>query len=180
LHENINQLLATLRIYIHGSELLNQPTGSPNDADSILLDLMRNIRALSQRLFPVGIDILGLQALIEEQLAAIPSIALTTQFEFDKQVEEISEERKTLVYRIFVEQLQNVLQHADADSLWVSFSMDNDRVLISIRDNGEGMEPSHLAYRRGMGRIENIVDAFGGEINILTAPGEGFELRVRI
>jgi signal transduction histidine kinase len=92
----------------------------------------------------------------------------------------INKEIQTTLYRILQEQLNNIKKHAGAREVFISTSLSDDYIYLSIADNGIGFNPA--AVREGIG-LENIrrrVKFFGGSVRIISAPGKGCEIQVDI
>jgi signal transduction histidine kinase len=85
------------------------------------------------------------------------------------------------------EALTNVARHAGADArAWVLLEDLGDEVVVSVRDDGVGIEPRRLddAEREGrMGIARSMrsrVADLGGTIDVETAPGAGVEWELRV
>ncbi|MEV4311535.1 DUF5931 domain-containing protein [Actinocrispum sp. NPDC049592] len=85
------------------------------------------------------------------------------------------------------EALLNVARHAGPDAhAWVLVEDLGDQVVISVRDDGQGIPSGRLdqavsAGRMGVARsIRGRVSELGGTITLDTAPGEGTEWEIRI
>jgi signal transduction histidine kinase len=83
--------------------------------------------------------------------------------------------------------LSNVVAHAgEAARAWVLLEDAGDEVVVSVRDDGAGIEPSRLEEARAQGRlgvassIEGRVRDLGGTMAVESAPGEGTEVELRV
>jgi len=86
------------------------------------------------------------------------------------------------LYRIAQEALNNALKHAVATSVTVRIHVDNGQLVLEVMDDGVGFEPDALDNMGGMGlvSIRKRVERMGGTLDILTAPGQGTTLKVRV
>lgn len=80
------------------------------------------------------------------------------------------------------EVLSNVDKHAGPDArAWILLEGDDDEVVISIRDNGVGMDPDAVRAAAASGRmgvqrsIVGRIEALGGRAQLRTKPGRGVE-----
>src|SRR4051794_14007291 len=76
------------------------------------------------------------------------------------------------------EALTNASKHANATRVWVSLSIEDDVLLLSIRDDGVGgADP-----RRGSGLtgLRDRIEALGGRIQIESQTGSGTVIEVEI
>jgi nitrate/nitrite-specific signal transduction histidine kinase len=86
--------------------------------------------------------------------------------------------------RIVQEALTNVRKHAMARRAWVKFSEQDGVVTVSVRDDGQGFDPSRQqggAWPRfGMRTMRERAEAIGGTFVVRSESGSGAEVVVRI
>lgn len=84
--------------------------------------------------------------------------------------------------QITQEALANVAKHAQATRVWVTLRLMEGRVYLQIIDNGRGFdlkeEPDLLGH--GLSNMEQRARQIGGEFEIVTSPGEGTAITVRL
>ena len=90
--------------------------------------------------------------------------------------------RSINLFRIFQEALTNVLRHSSASRVEVEFHHDDEEVLLSISDNGCGMEekPADDSIHYGMLGMTERVDQLGGKIKFNSPPGGGFSVEISL
>jgi signal transduction histidine kinase len=81
--------------------------------------------------------------------------------------------------------LGNVARHAGTPRAWVFAEVEDDRLLLSVRDDGRGFtldeEALRAAGRFGLLRsIRGRVEQLGGRLVVDSAPGRGTELEMRV
>ena len=88
------------------------------------------------------------------------------------------------VYRVYQEALLNVVKHADVDDATLTLGVTQDAVLASVRDEGPGFEPSAVRPDRGrhvgLGLLRERARLSGGALEVLSVPGAGTTLRLRL
>jgi signal transduction histidine kinase len=88
--------------------------------------------------------------------------------------------------RIAQEALTNVHRHAAATRAWVRFRLVRDVVVLSIADNGKGMDLTNRTDLSSTGTGIGIfgmharVDAVGGELRVKSRPGHGTRILAQI
>jgi signal transduction histidine kinase len=82
-------------------------------------------------------------------------------------------------YRIVQEGLTNVLKHAHASQVDVTFNYARDELQIEVRDDGEGLSTSD-GLGHGLVGIRERVKIYGGEMTAGAAPEGGFVLGARL
>ena len=81
-------------------------------------------------------------------------------------------------YYVASEALTNAAKHAHASQVWISVAVDDERIVLTVRDDGVGgADPS-----RGSGLIglHDRVAALGGALAVDSAPGSGTVLTAQI
>jgi two-component system sensor histidine kinase UhpB len=181
LHDNINQLLGVVRLYIEHS-LVNkaeQESLLRKSAD-YLKTVIEEIRGLSRSLIPPTLNEIGLVESIRELISSITQakdihIDLDAS-RFDEQM--VSETKRLMLYRILQEQLSNVLKHSGADKVTIELRHIGNAVHLAVKDNGVGSDMSQPRMGVGLNNIRNRLEAFNGSMKIKTEPGKGFTLAV--
>ena len=98
--------------------------------------------------------------------------------------ERISDKTAHAIMRIVRELSVNAVRHGAATSLWVAGSVDGDKLLFSVRDNGSGFDPDkcHGAAQGhfGLTGIRERVDVFEGEMKIDSVIGRGTKITIML
>jgi PAS domain S-box-containing protein len=181
LHDNINQILATSKLYLDVAIEEREPrmellTKSRNNIGMAI----EEIRRLSKELITPSLNDLGLIQSIKE---LIRSIQMVKKMKIRLSITGLDEngllpEQKINVYRIIQEQLNNILKHAQASSVAIDLNKQREQIRLRVEDDGKGFDPR--ARRNGVG-ISNIIsraELYNGKVEIDSAPGKGCRLEV--
>lgn len=185
-----DQTLADLSAVRRGLENLQQETSCGEAAVSIEADLQRattNLRAVMDDLHPQTLGILGLPAAIESLLdkACEPQGSPVYHFLAGDNAAELKLPRLTqvTVYRMVVEAINNVLQHAHASQLEVGMTLRGKALIIAVEDNGRGFDHAPrlptTSGGRGLHNIQERARAIGAQVhwrNSRFSSGTRFEL----
>ncbi len=183
LHDNINQILSVVRMYLSilaSDEVLEGVTITQT---LHLVDTAINeIRNLSHSL-AVGYQFEA--GLVEALAELIEKIKLTKDFSIRFETaaaldEQTSKDQKLALYRMVQEQLNNIIKHAKASSVEVCIDITNLEILLTITDNGKGFHVAKTAKGLGLNNITNRAEALGGNVAIQSAPGEGCRVMVKL
>ena len=182
LHDNINQILASTRLYIECAIADENPRKDLLDKGRILLDsAMKEIRKLSRTLLPPS---LGEVSLIEALDDLTKDILLVNPVEINMDWKDFNEyglnqKLKLTIFRIVQEQLNNIYKHAKAKKVIISLKKNDDHINLTIKDDGKGFDT--LTKRTGVGlrNIMSRVEVNNGNVSIDSKPGEGCELTVQ-
>ncbi len=86
-----------------------------------------------------------------------------------------------VVYRLVQEAITNISKHAKARHVWVVMAERDERVDVSVRDDGVGFDtavPARSAY--GLVGMRFRVEAEHGRLDVQSAPGQGTLIRMRL
>jgi signal transduction histidine kinase len=94
----------------------------------------------------------------------------------------VNKETVTEAYRIVQEALGNVFRHAKATQAKISISLKNDKLFISVQDNGVGIQVNRLDDKSALGILgmRERASIVGGTIRIASNPGKGTTVRISI
>ena len=181
LHDNINQILATSKLYMDVSITTDEKRMDlMTSSRDYLINAMEEIRKLSKSLQPPSLGSVSLKDAINEMIESIKQI---NQLEFISEWENVdedllSEKIKLTVFRIVQEQLNNISKHAKASVVSIGLKQLGNMLELTVKDDGAGFDIN--AKRKGIGfkNITNRTSIFNGEVTINSQPGKGCELIV--
>jgi signal transduction histidine kinase len=86
-----------------------------------------------------------------------------------------------MVYRLAQEAITNISKYAEANQVWIDLAARDGQVEVSVRDDGVGFD-SKLVHSGAYGLLgmRFRVEAEGGSLSVLSAPGQGTELRASL
>lgn len=85
------------------------------------------------------------------------------------------------LYRIAQEALTNVRRYAQASEVDVILQVSDDQLVLEVRDNGVGFEPSkRQSNRHGLIGMAHRAQMLTGELQVRSAPGRGTTIRVSV
>ncbi|MGM0545649.1 MAG: CheR family methyltransferase [Bacteroidota bacterium] len=183
LHDNLGQILATIKIMIH--ELKNELSNSGEDKISPSLrkiineikDLINieidNIRNLSHDIIPIDVEKEGVSHAFNLLMRRSQEVHdAKCILESDGILDQITNrELSTNLYHITQEAIKNAAIHGKAKRILVTIKKENDDLLLQVKDDGNGFSPDEIK-NGGMGlRIMNHrVDLMDGSFNIEALP----------
>lgn len=180
LHDNIGQLLSLTAITL--SAINPDDKAKTTEKIALVEDLtkrsIREVKALSKLLDGEALMSKGLAAAIEAELQWLQRLD-NCEVSFDRegyQPISMGANKETIVFRLFQEIVNNIIQHAQATAIAISLKQTDDDLELSIRDNGIGFNTEQaLALKSGMGlnNIQKRTALIGGTAIIKSAPGLG-------
>jgi signal transduction histidine kinase len=86
---------------------------------------------------------------------------------------------KIALYRIAQEAFNNIYKHANATRAWATLRQEPDQIILVIRDNGQGFDPTTVPDERlGLRIMRERAADIGANLTLETAPGQGAEVTV--
>lgn len=142
-----------------------------------------DIRDFMNRLHPSIIDDFGFVTVLRDYVAS-----LEQQGEFTVHLSAPEEDSPRLpkevnmsLLRILEEAIVNARKHSSARHLIIEFSQNHGEACLSMRDNGCGFDPGRVvAGHFGIFYMHERAKACGGQLTLVSSPGQGTEVRVRI
>jgi len=187
LHDEAGQLLATVHLALERLRPHLEARGVEHleQALSLLHQVEDEIRRIAHELRPALLDDLGLLPalrFIGEGVGQRAGLEVTVAV---PEGERLPPPIEIALYRVSQEALANVARHAHASRVQLEVRQEGDEVICRIRDNGRGFDPDQeLApgRRRGSGiaGIRERIAPLGGSLEIVSRPGAGTELVIRI
>ena len=181
LHDNVNQILAGSLLYLGlAKKELHIDHPYLKETDTLINKAIDEIRNLSHSLIAPSLhesEFLDALKNIIEVTQKTSGIMINLQAcGFDES--SIPDKLKLTIYRIVQEQINNILKHAAAQKVIVRLVKDNEKTLLSIKDDGVGFDTGKKAKGVGLMNIKTRASLFNGEVSVISSPGNGCEVRV--
>ena len=192
LHEGLGQYLTALKMYLRVIQR-NLPTESAaiiedfEGAQSLLVEMIEEVRHISRGLNPTLLENLGLTAAFKHLLDEFSNYqAIGIKVDIDDMQALFSPETETNLFRILQEALNNITKHAQATQVSVTIKRQDGRVNFFIKDNGVGVDLEQITQRtkddKGMGlaSMDERLRMIGAHLNIVSQTGMGTEISFSI
>ena len=182
LHDNINQILASTRLYIECAIADENIRKDLLEKGRVLLDsAMAEIRKLSKTLLPPS---LGEVSLLEALTDLTKDFIIADPLDIKRDWAVFNEnglghKLKLTIFRIVQEQLNNIHKHAKAKNVIISLQKKDNAVYLSIKDDGVGFDTSTKKNGVGLRNIISRAEVNNGTVSIESTPGTGCNLVVK-
>jgi signal transduction histidine kinase len=184
LHDSVGQSLSAVKYSLErGVEMLRKPKlGDPAAVFKLAVQRIQqtaeSIRSISTHLRPRILDELGAASAVQwfcRDFAEIyPSLSVVADVKVDDG--HVPGRLATVVYRALQELLNNVAKHAKARHALVKLSLEDNVLVLEVRDNGVGFDTATAESRRhgsGLRNLRERAQMTGGQFSITRAPGRG-------
>lgn len=182
LHDNVNQLLGVVKLYIeHSITNDNIREGLLKKSNEYIDKAIAELRNLSKNLAPPLLKELGLEHSVNslaDVISGVQDINITVDMmDFDE--DGLTESHMLMLYRIIQEQFNNITKHSKAKNAGVTIRKTGSKVKLIIIDDGIGVDLTvDNAEGMGLRNIRNRIELYQGKVNMITSPGNGFILKV--
>jgi signal transduction histidine kinase/CheY-like chemotaxis protein len=187
LHDEIGQLLAVLNISLRGiqqtvsGDAINEPL---EYCLELVGRLLTKVRGLSLDLHPALLEDFGLMAALRRHIDSVLNRTwVAVSLEADDSLGRFDRELETVCYRVIQEALTNAIRHGKASKVRVELTQTPGRLELLVQDDGRGFDPEaameHAAAGASLGLLgmRERVSLVGGELSVLSTPGEGARIR---
>ena len=175
LHDGAQQQLVALKIKAAMAQQLVERGDSDRAAELLqqvvadTTDAVESLRDLAHGIYPPLLEAEGLEAALESRARKAP-VAVSV---FARGLGRYSAEVEAAVYFCVLEAIQNTVKYARADKVNVTLRQENGRLVFEVADDGEGFDAETQPLGRGLVNMADRLDAFGGALEVRSAPGEG-------
>lgn len=182
LHDGIQQELVVLRMRIGMATEGPQPLDGDRTVElehlgAELDATIERLREVTRNLYPSILLDRGLAAAIRSYIRRLPlNVHLTYASEPFPRLDPAVESG---AYFLLCEALTNAFKHANSTDIAVCLRVEGDRLTVSIQDDGRGFSPEDVRGRGGLLHMHDRVRSFGGELEIVSSPGEGTCIHAR-
>ncbi len=162
------------------------------DGDPVLLNRAAEVGRLAnlavrsaydmiRGMLPVGLDAAGFgPALMKLVERARDQAGCRIELSLCQGLLPVSEIQANNLYRIALEALGNAMRHAKAAEILLSWAVDGDVAVLSIRDDGIGFDAARPRWENsglGLTVLESRAQAIRARLRIESSPGRGTEIR---
>jgi two-component system sensor histidine kinase UhpB len=141
---------------------------------------LADVRRISLELRPGALEELGLlNAMISLCARVSEQTGLRIHRELQGPIPELPPDVELAVYRIAQEALTNVVRHSHASEVTVSLRSSPGELLLSVRDNGEGL-PEHVIAGGGLTGMRERAMLIGASLGVESSPGAGVEVTMHL
>ena len=148
-------------------------------------DTLQEVRRFSRDLRPSILDDLGLLPALEWVTEDLKN---TYWVDVDLKVlgveRRLLPETELLLFRIVQEALRNIAKHAKATRADVEIKFDENKITVTISDDGKGFEPPENlgaltpTGKLGLAGMQERVQLLGGSLRLESKPGKGTKISV--
>jgi signal transduction histidine kinase len=182
LHDGIIQSIYGVGLALENARavLREDPKSAENRLQKAMDDLNRTIRDIRNYILDLRPRQLRGESLIEGLGRLVSEFRQNTKMEVSlagpkDPLSDLLQVNAMALFHICQEALANIAKHANATKVTIDLWSTSDRALLEIQDDGNGfdLEKANKTVGHGLANMQTRVANVGGDLDIITAPGEG-------
>ncbi len=193
LHDEVGQVLTSIKLDLSSFQRQCKQKDLASEAQEIIesnVAALRNkldglvdfVRRIASDLRPPVLDRMGLASAIE---LLARNLEDKTELVIDLEIGTLDEPLdwliSTTIYRIVQEALTNIARHAEASEVSIKLHQTDDRISLSVEDNGRGMETGDRQKESlGIIGMRERARTVNGFFSLDSTPGKGTVVSVKI
>ena len=140
------------------------------------------LRKVSHNLMPEALVKFGLKSAVKDFCDSVQDTNTRIICEQLGVERELGNKGDVNVYRIIQELVSNAIRHARASQVLVQLTKTPQKVMVTVEDNGKGLDQQQLVRSKGIGliNIKHRVNYLSGEIEINSKPGDGTTVNIEL
>ncbi|NGP88359.1 sensor histidine kinase [Fodinibius halophilus] len=174
LHDSVGARLSHLK-RLAERDKPNEKNGLPSQIKNIL----EEVRNISHRLAPPGLQLTSLEQNIKKLVHDFNS---TSSIRYRLQIldlpNDLTDKLANHTYRLIQEGINNIEKHSQADNADIQLIWHNDKLVLTIEDDGVGLPPDQTNDGIGFQNLEYRTKQMGGSIEISSTPSKGVHLLI--
>jgi signal transduction histidine kinase len=183
IHDSLGHHLTVIHVHLEAARAQlsgQQPAAADalNQALSLTRDGLAEVRRSVAALRASPLENRSLPDALETTLAECRQAGLPVQLAVTGIPRPLPPPAKQALFRAVQEGLTNARKHARASQAEVTLDYRNASVCVTVRDNGAGAARTEGGF--GLLGVRERAQLLGGQVEVRTAPGEGFTLHVEV
>jgi signal transduction histidine kinase len=188
IHDNIGQALSFVKLNITtiNEKIPDEVKEKLTESKNLLSKSIQDLRDIARSLNPDFLSEIGLTGAIEQQLQLLEKTGqYKTSFTINGDVYKNDQQHELVTFRIVQELLNNIVKHAEANTVNIKMSYLPDKLTITVEDNGKGFDVSSMQSaenNRGLGlrNMMNRMALINGSIKINSNANEGTNAAIEL
>lgn len=184
LHDGLGGLLTGVKLKLanmKGNYFLDEENRADfSNALTMLDSAATELRRVAHNLMPEALIRYGLKDALEDFCKNIETTDVKVIFQFYGTFSRIDQKIETASFRIIQELVNNALKHSGANQIIVQMIQDDNRLGLSVNDNGKGFDVDKVEKSNtvGLQSVKSRVASLNGMIDIFSKEGKGTEITI--
>lgn len=183
IHDELGSTLTSIKFDLSWSAEKSGNRAQLEDIFKGLDSAIQSVKRICTALRPAILDDLGLLAALEWQLGQFgKKSGIRCKIETKGNEPAVPQDVATGIFRIFQETLTNIARHAEAANVKVEFKANERDIVLTVSDDGKGIDPKKSAASKSFGILGMIerAQALGGALSVQAAKPRGTRVTLSV
>ena len=189
LHDSLGPLLSTVKLYLNSFDSARydqeQRSMMIRQANEVINEAITNAKSIANNIRPNLLEDFGLKVALTSFFEHVKNTnAIDVKFNYKENNSRLNPNKESVLYNTILELTNNTLRHANANSVSVTIEQNGDICRVSYADDGNGCDIKDIesGYPSGFGisNIVNRIQSYNGQIDIWSAPKQGFQAHIQV
>jgi signal transduction histidine kinase len=190
IHDNIGQILSLVKLNLNTVVLednRSQAAQKISTTKELVSKAIQDLRNLSKTLNSEHVSHQKLSHSLQFELDLIGRTGIyTTKLQVEGTEKSLDPQKQLILFRIVQESLNNIIKHAQAQHISIILHYLNNRLMLTIQDDGKGFEKVNLQERNGhekgtgLRNMYNRAQLIGASFDITSTPGKGTSVQLSL
>lgn len=184
LHDQVGQTLTSVRMYLQSLQTFQPKAQNVLEASLTNIDMvLSQVRTISLNLRPSILDDFGLGSALRWFIDRLPKTNTNITLNIDAKERRYPETIEITCFRFVQEALTNVIRHAQATETSVSLFESENKLMLSVCDNGIGfdinkaVQLAHEGQSLGLLSMKERIEQAGGHLTMVSSRNRQTELK---
>lgn len=184
LHDGLGQMQTALVHYLRRIKKLGELNKEQElvlgQSEVISQGIIDETRRISKNLMPAVLEDFGLVVALKN-LADSAGDSQEVNFQNCAELPGFSAETEIALYRIVQEALNNAMKYAEADSIQIKLQKEEDKIILSVVDNGKGFEMEEVKLKgNGLSNMQERAEIADAVFEIISSVDSGTTIMVTL
>ncbi len=183
LHDSVSTLLSSANLHLQASKakFKGETPLEIDKTEQIIKEASETIRDLSHTLVSSILLKFGLSYAINDMAEKYSNSSITIYADI-KNIERYQQNFEIKVYNIVQELVNNILKHSKAENASIYLKERNQKIYLSITDDGQGFDVKEISKKDGLGinQIEARIQMMKGKFVIKTEKKNGTKIIIEL
>jgi len=181
IHDNVGQVLSLAKLNLSILSMQMKDNEKITDIKELVSKAISDLRDLSTGYYADRLAENGLFVTIRHEIKQLEKTGLyTIHFESEIKEKVVDKHTTIFVYRMVQEILNNIVKHSAAKNIWLYMFIEDNKIHISIKDDGKGFDRNSVEFKSGIGlsSIQNRAAMINGKAEIFSEKGKGTKVEL--
>lgn len=183
LHDGLGGLLSNIKLLLSKNSMQSNTIEAQQQHTIILNKLdaaVNELRRIARNMMPETLLRFGLVTALRDFCEDLERSGIKISLQTYGFSPNDDKHQQIMVYRILQELIHNAVRHADAKNILVQCIQNDEKVYVTVEDDGKGFDPQNAQMKQGIGlhNVRNRVAYLNGQLDIQSEQNVGTTINI--